>query len=207
MIHKTVIVDDSKGPIYIGHNSCIGAFTILIGPLTIEDGVMIGTHCNIGAPAEHRNIPTNHDQNIRIGKDTVIRERTVIQRGILGGIGTNIGERAYVMGGCQISHDCTIEDDTTMASMAVLGGHCHLMKGAYMGIQSSAHPWVVIGSYALLGMGAVAVTSKAPGFKYVGVPARELIVNDVGIIKFDVSTSQWAEEDLRFSLLTKARGK
>jgi UDP-N-acetylglucosamine acyltransferase len=204
-VDKTVIVDDSNGPIYIGQNACVGAFTVLTGPLTIEDRVMIGSHCSIGVPAEHRYSPTNHDQNIRIGADSVIRERTVIQRGTVGGLGTVIGERAYIMGCCQISHDTILEDDVTMASMSVLGGHSYIMKGAYLGIHSCTHPWVVVGSYALLGMGGVAVAHLTPGKKHLGVPAKEVSMNSLGLERAEVSPEDFDKELMFFGDLCRGR--
>ena len=51
-------------------------------------------------------------------------------------------------------------------------GHCHVLKGAILGLASSAHQFTTIGAHAFVGMGSVVVKDVPPFCIVIGNPAR-----------------------------------
>lgn len=47
-IHPTCVIDEEHGPVIIGTNSTIHAFTVLTGPLVVADNCVVKSHSNIG---------------------------------------------------------------------------------------------------------------------------------------------------------------
>jgi len=70
-----------------------------------------------------------------------------------------------------IGHDCLIESDVILCARVSLAGHCHVLKGAVLGLSSSLHPFSTIGAHAFVGMGSVVVKDVPPFFVVMGNPA------------------------------------
>src|SRR5258708_28530729 len=72
-----------------------------------------------------------------------------------------------------------MEDNITMTSNAVTGGHCHVWAGADLGLGATLHQRAVVGPGAMVGMGA-AVRREVGAFTIAaGVLARTIGVNRV----------------------------
>jgi len=100
--------------------------------------------------------------HIQIGNDTVIREFTTLHRGVVCR-DTKIGDRCFIMSHCHLAHDVVLEDDVTLADGTTLGGVVTIMRHANMGLNSTVHQNVVIGSYAMIGCGSI-VTHHVPPY-------------------------------------------
>ena len=73
---------------------------------------------------------------------------------------TYIGNDNYVMNSTTIDHDCYIEDNVVLSSNVILGGNVYIMKYANLGIKSIVHQNQIIGSYSMIGMGAIVTKTK-----------------------------------------------
>jgi UDP-N-acetylglucosamine acyltransferase len=111
--------------------------------------------------------------------------------------------------GSHLSHDSILEDDVTVSCNVLIGGETYVMKGANLALGSIIHQKQTVGSYAMLGMGAIATASMEimPGKIYVGNPAHFLKVNSVGLERNKITSDLLAKEFERFHRIraTKVR--
>jgi UDP-N-acetylglucosamine acyltransferase len=164
-VHSSVIME---GEIQIGANTIIGANSYLKGPLVIGENNQIGQQVMIGVDPEHKTkLAAGY---VIIGDGNVIREFSVIQRGI-GDLDTQIQNNCFIMAYSYIAHDCLIESDTILCARVSLSGHCHVLKGAILGLSCSAHQYSTIGAHAFVGMGSIVVKDVPPFCIVVGNPA------------------------------------
>lgn len=199
-IHPTAILE---GDIRLGSDVTVGPYVVITGNVTIGEKTKIYPFASIGANPQHR-----HFQNVglpvRIGSECVIRENVTVHAGTKDA--TLIGDDCYLMAGVHIAHDCTLEDEITIANNTLLAGHVHIMRGANLGLNCLVHQYNVIGSYSMLGMGSIVTrkTRVTPGKTFVGNPARLARPNTVGLERFGVDDLQLSKETARFWSLLNA---
>lgn len=163
----------------VGEGTTFGPFCYVGDKVKIGDNNTFAAHTVIGMPAEYRN--TDSEFGVIIGNNNTFREFFTVNCGVNGH--TRIGNNGYFMTSSHVAHDCVIEDDVTLANNVALGGSVYVMRGANLGLNVSVHQGQKIGAYSMLGMGAV-VTKKSqiePGGVYVGVPAKYLRLNHIGL--------------------------
>lgn len=165
-IHPTVVME---GDIKIGANTSIGPYCVIKGPLEIGENNQISGNVMLGIDPGHKTMPAKG--RVLIGSNNVIREFSVVQRGI-GELETTIQNNCYILPYTSIAHDSLIEDDVIIASKTALAGHCHVLRGAILGLGVLVKEMTTIGSYAFAAMGSV-ITKDVPPFCLVkGNPAR-----------------------------------
>ena len=176
------------------------------------DGVAIGTNNIIGPYVclgeDAENINKRSSGKIWIGSDNVFREHSTVHLPTNSSHGTRIGNRNYLMAHSHVAHDCRLEDEIVMCNHSVLGGHVHVMKGAMLALNTSVHQFQVIGSWAMVGMNSC-VTKPVnifPGYTYIGIPARKLHRNELGLSRKKVKEKQLREENERFHSLKSQKG-
>ncbi len=179
-IHPSVIME---GDIEIGSNTIIGAGSYLKGPLVIGANNQIGHQVMIGVDPEHKTKPPKG--HVLIGNGNVIREFSVIQRGI-GDLETQIQNDCYIMAYTYIAHDCLIESDVILCARVSLSGHCHILKGAVLGLACCTHQYTTIGSHAFVGMGSIVVKDVPPFCIVMGNPAHFTRFNSHPLEKFGI---------------------
>jgi acetyltransferase-like isoleucine patch superfamily enzyme len=85
-----------------------------------------------------------------------------------------IGAHVVAMPHVLVTHDDEIADGVTVAGRALLGGTVTVGESAYFGQGSSVREGLSIGARAVIGMGAVVLTSVPAGEIWAGVPARKI---------------------------------
>jgi len=134
----------------------------------------------VGAPGEDKRKGVNPpNKGVEVGDGTVIREFATVHGGF--GRCTVIGPRCYLMAHTHVGHDCELGPDVTLATGATLGGHTIVHEGANLGLNATTHQHVTIGAYAMVGAGAVVLEDVPPFETWVGVPARKVGYNRVGM--------------------------
>jgi sugar O-acyltransferase (sialic acid O-acetyltransferase NeuD family) len=109
-----------------------------------------------------------------LAPSTSVGRGTVILAGVVTTASVHIGRHVMVMPGAVFTHDDHLANFVTVASRVCLGGGVQVGEGAYLGAGAVVHESRTIGSWSLVGMGAV-VTKNIPRSEvWAGVPARKI---------------------------------
>jgi sugar O-acyltransferase (sialic acid O-acetyltransferase NeuD family) len=108
-----------------------------------------------------------------IGRGSVLLAHVVLTAAV------RVGAHVAIMPHATLTHDNVIDDFATVASGVRLGGGVRVQRAAYLGAGALIGENRNIGSFALVGMGAV-VTHDVPARQvWAGVPARYLRAADL----------------------------
>lgn len=196
MIHPTAIVDVKAE---IDSNVEIGPYSVIRDHVSIGEGTVIGPHvmvdryvsigpeCHIFQYASVGTRPQaikfkGEKTFVKIGRGTVVREFTTINRGTDFGTGvTEIGEENLLMAYSHIAHDCQTGCKVILANNAALAGHITIGDHVTVGGQVAIHQFVRIGDYAYVG-GKSGVPKDIPPYVIAsGDRARLYGLNRVGL--------------------------
>jgi UDP-N-acetylglucosamine acyltransferase len=153
--------------------------TAVIYPgVIIEEDVIIGAGCIIGAKAEHKKFwhePQKYSVIIKSG--SVIHGNVTIDAGTFQD--TIIENYCFIMKGVHIGHDCLIKNNVTISPHSSIGGEVVIEENTNIGMGVMIHQGLVIPSGCMFGMGTI-VTKKTKlenDTCFVGNPARKLRSN------------------------------
>jgi UDP-N-acetylglucosamine acyltransferase len=174
-IHPTAIIGDD---VVLGDDNYIGAFCLITGNTKIGSNNRFEAFCSIGTEPEHKEYFGESNQGVVIGNYNRIKEFVTINSGCIKP--TTLHNNILALRGCYIGHDSTIYDDCTISANALIGGHCLLGYSVNMGLGSICHQYSKIGSYSMIGMGAIITKKVQPKCfgVYVGNPAKYIKEND-----------------------------
>ncbi len=106
---------------------------------------------------------TGERSYLRIGSGNIIREHYTISRGTQPESVTLLGDGNYIMTSGHIAHNCTIGNQTVIASCALVAGHVEVEDQAFISGGVVIHQYSKIGRLAMLG-GNTRVNSDVPPF-------------------------------------------
>ena len=89
-------------------------------------------------------------------------------------VNARIGAFATINLHCQVAHDDVLGDFVTLHPDVHLSGNVTIAEGCELGTGAIVIPGVTLGSWSVLGAGAVAVKTLPGRETYVGLPARPL---------------------------------
>ena len=99
-------------------------------------------------------------------------EGAVVLAGVVATTDVEMGSHVGVMPQAVLTHDDRLDDFVTVGAGVRIAGGVHVQEGAYLGSGSLIRENRTIGSWALVGMGAV-VTQDIPAYEvWAGNPAR-----------------------------------
>jgi sugar O-acyltransferase (sialic acid O-acetyltransferase NeuD family) len=110
---------------------------------------------------------------VNIGPGTMICAGTVVNPGSV------IGANVILNTGCTVDHDNRIGDHAHVAPGVHLGGDVQIGEGTLVGIGATVMPCRQIGSWSVVGAGAVVCTDIPNHAIAVGVPARVVKYLDI----------------------------
>ena len=155
----------------------VGPFAVLLGPLSVADGVWIGPGAHLGGPPEiasfRHNEPWFGDldhHEVRIGPRTRIRDGVVIHHGSVRP--TVVGADCLLFNNCYLAHDVQVGDRVTLSAGVTVGGHSTIRNGANLGLNVMVHQRRNIGAGAMVGMGTAVTRDVPPYATAYGVPPR-----------------------------------
>lgn len=149
---------------------------VIYDNVTLEPFVYIGAYCIIGSPAEYKG-REHMSKGVHISEGSRITGMVTIDSGTTDI--TFIGRNAYIMKHAHIGHDSYIGDDVTISCGVKVGGHCHVSDRVNLGLNAVLHQYVVVPEDVMIGASAFVglKTFLNKGYKYAGVPAKELGLN------------------------------
>ncbi|WP_211214753.1 N-acetyltransferase [Chitiniphilus shinanonensis] len=123
-VHPTAIVSNEAR---IGENVVIGAYTIVRGNVSIGDGTVIESHCEIGHPAH-----TALDEPLlHIGRNSFIRSHSIFYEGSTFGDNLVTGHRVTVREKTKAGRNMQI------GTLSDIQGHCEI--GDFVRLHSNVH--------------------------------------------------------------------
>ncbi len=177
MIHPTAIVDSGAcldpsvvvGPycvidanVVVGPRCRLGPHVHLTGHTSIGADNVFHTGCVIGdAPQDlkYDGSPTR----LRIGDRNVFREQAIVHCASTPQGETVIGSGNFLMAHSHIGHDVTVGDFVVVANGVLVAGHARVEDRAIFSGNSLVHPFVRVGTLALL-QGGAAISKDLPPF-------------------------------------------
>ncbi len=196
MIHPTAIVDPKAeidtdveiGPYsVIRDHVSVGSGTVIGSHVMVDRYVSIGPECHlfqyasVGTPPQAVKFK-GEKTFVKIGRGTVVREFTTINRGTDFGTGvTEIGEENLLMAYSHVAHDCQTGRKVILANNATLAGHITIGDYVTVGGLVAIHQFVRIGEHAYVG-GKSGVPKDIPPYVIAtGDRARLYGLNRVGL--------------------------
>lgn len=157
----------------IGNNTYIHPTALIGDNVTIGDNCYIGPYCVIGFPAEWKG-REDEDKGVWIGNNVRITGLVTVDAGVEKP--TYIGSFSYLMKNCHLGHDSYIDGNCTISCGAKIGGHAVIENSTNIGLNAVIHQKCIIPYNCMIGASSfVGKKSKLqPGYKYAGVPVREL---------------------------------
>lgn len=148
--------------------------TAIIHPnVKLGTGNTIGAYCVIGSNGEIRNVSQDDFKGtVEIGNNNIISEFVSIQRPFKEGSLTKIGNRNLIMAHVHIGHDAKIYDDTEICTSSVIGGYAQIHFRAKIKLGCIIRNRIVVGTDAVVGMGAVVTKNVMQGEVVYGNPAK-----------------------------------
>lgn len=107
-----------------------------------------------------------------IAPDVRIGPGTMICAGVIINTGSTIGMNVILNTGCTVDHHNHIGDHAHIAPGSHLGGDVEVRAGAMVGIGATVMPQRTVGSWAVVGAGALVNRDLRAHVVAVGVPAR-----------------------------------
>ena len=171
------VVEDN---VRIASGTTIGPHSIIKEFCRIGENNAIDAHVIIGGLPQHTKFDGSETWVV-IGDNNVIRETTVIHRAFEPGAATKIGSDCVLMSQTHIGHDCVVGDKVTLSGFVGLAGHVEVGDSVVMGGAATAHQFLRIGAFAMIG-GNVPLRKDVLPYSLVGgEPVRHYRLNSIGL--------------------------
>jgi UDP-N-acetylglucosamine acyltransferase len=178
--------------VVIGDQNEIQANVVISGPTVIGNGNRIAVGAVIGGlsrqrfdSCNRRETPTEGAVTV-IGSGCMVFELVTIHRAMVRE--TRIEDEVAIGAHSHVAHDCVVGRGAILAVNVSLGGFSRIGRGSNLGLGVAVRPRVVIGARAMCGMNSAIVEHVPPFVTVVGVPARILGVNQVGVSRDGLSS-------------------
>ena len=217
-IHPTAIVDPRatidptadlgpyvviEGPVEVGPRTRVMAHAVLFGRTILGADNVVHPGAVLGAEPQdvkYAGGPTG----CRIGHRNVIREHAEIQRATAPDTWTVVGDDNYFMTRSHVAHNCTIGNQTIIASGALIAGHASVADQAFVSGNCVVHQYTRIGRLAIL-RGLSRTSRDVPPFSIMDGTHTVRGVNRVGLRRAGVDAARIRTLVQAFRILFRVR--
>src|SRR5580658_7791073 len=179
----------------IEQDVAIGAGTSLEPYVYVKRWTTLGKHNRISAGTVLGTDPLDKNfkgerSYLKIGDGNQIREHYTISRGTQPESVTTIGDGNYVMTSGHIAHNCTVGNNTVIASCALVAGHVEVEDQAFISGGVVIHQYSKIGRLAMIGGNTRVNLDVPPFFLYSGFNVEAKGLNIVGLKRAGFTLAQ-----------------
>jgi len=195
-IHPTAVVYPG---VEMGYDNHIGPHCTIYAGMTIGNNNHFEGYSSIGSPAEkHGYFLDRSGPKAIIGNNNIFREFTTLNVGTHRQ--TKISDNCVMLRGSHLSHDSILEDNVIISCNAMIGGESYIMKHSNLGLSCVLHQFSIVGSYSMIGMGAICTKTLdiTPGGVYVGNPAKLIKANFIGLKRNNIGSQDLINEHKRW---------
>jgi len=191
---------------YVEEDVTIGDGTVLQSNVVVHHWTILGRNNQVMSGAviggDPQDFKYKGDETwLRIGDGNMIGEYVTLHRGSKPGSETTIGNKNFFMGYTHVAHDCQIGNQVVMTNFSGFAGHCHVDDGAIIAGYAATHQGVRVGTLAMLGAGALCAQDITPFTTVIGVPARPIGLNTIGLQRAGIPDEQRQALQQAFQIL------
>ncbi len=170
---------------------------------TLGDGNEISAGTALGTDPLDKNF-TGERSYLRIGHRNKIREHYTISRGTKPESVTTLGDDNYIMTSGHIAHNCTIGNNTVIASCSLVAGYVEVEDQAFISGGVGIHQFSKIGRLAMVAGSTRVNLDLPPFFMYAGLYAEAKGLNVVGLRRAGFAASQVAKIKSAYRVLYRS---
>jgi UDP-N-acetylglucosamine acyltransferase len=147
---------------------------------------------------------TGERSYLKIGDGNTIREHYTVSRGTKPESVTEIGHDNYIMTSGHIAHNCTIGNNTVIASCALVAGYVEVEDRAFISGGVVIHQFSKIGRLAMIGGNTRVNSDVPPFFLYTGFNVEAKGLNLVGLKRAGYKASDLSTLKKAYQLLYRS---
>lgn len=118
--------------------------------------------------------------SVVIGNNVQIGNGVVVMAGVIINPMAKIGNHTFFATGCQIEHDCTIEDYASVSAGSVLGGYVHIKRYSAITLNVTVLDRTTIGENSVVGSGSLVLKDVPDNILAYGNPCKNIRYRGVG---------------------------
>ena len=175
--------------VVIGADCVLEPYVFIKRWTTMGNGNEISAGTVLGTDPLDKNFKGDRSY-LRIGNGNKIREHYTISRGTKPESVTTIGDGNYVMTSGHIAHNCTIGNNTVIASCALVAGYVEIEDQAFLSGGVVVHQYSKVGRLAMVAGNTRVNLDLPPFFMYADYNAAPKGLNLVGLKRAGFSLEQ-----------------
>lgn len=201
-IHPTAVVEPGA---QLGADCEVQAYAIVKNGVELGDRVVVHPFAVVGGDPQYLKFDRRTVSGVKVGAGTVIREHVTINRSIVAGGCTRLGENCFLMAASHVAHDCMVGANVVFANAALLAGHVTVGEHTFLGGEAAVHQFCRIGESVMVA-GHASITRDVPHFTMVAERDAVVGFNTIGLKRRGFSRAAIAELKAAYQAVFFAAG-
>ena len=192
-----------EADVVIGAECLLEPYVYLKRWTTLGDKNEISAGTALGTDPLDKNF-TGERSYLVIGNSNKVREHYTISRGTQPESVTKIGDGNYIMTSGHIAHNCTVGNNTVIASCALVAGYAEIEDQAFISGGVVVHQYSKVGRLAMIGGNTRVNSDVPPYFLYSDFNVVPKGLNLVGLRRAGFSRDQITKLKTAYKLLYRS---